>query len=339
MAFSPEQPKGRPKSIGGNIHQDVLDSTCENHSVKRVREDRDILEERPITRSQSPVAEKNPVEYWAREGSWPQRYFDVDPDTDMAQLLARSWTRSPSPISHERSGSNSAGSTTPSDQRPRDEKAAPYRDPRYRTLLETKGTFMHKSERDIAEASVQFCQTLLDTPQTYPLDSLFRDDIFETTCRKVADRSEARLLRDITPLIVPSAEVLATYGASALNCLIESINEGWNNSNPLTGSRPQPDYAVGFRRDAFSKDRLNKLSLFIGDFLAGDQSFYGYDLEIAGRQNAHSMTLAVRGVVELFRVVKRKSEVDRQILAFSISHNHQYEKGTATHGLLGPVPL
>jgi hypothetical protein len=41
----------------------------------------------------------------------------------------------------------------------------------------------------------------------------------------------------------------------------------------------------------------------------------------AGRQNAHSMTLAVRGVVELFRLVGREKELHREILAFSISHD------------------
>jgi hypothetical protein len=34
-------------------------------------------------------------------------------------------------------------------------------------------------------------------------------------------------------------------------------------------------------------------------------------LDIADRQNAHSMTLAVRGIVELFRAVKREDEVNR----------------------------
>ncbi len=46
-------------------------------------------------------------------------------------------------------------------------------------------------------------------------------------------------------------------------------------------------------------------------------------LDIADRQNAHSMTLAVRGIVELFRAVKREDEVNWKILAFSISHDHQ----------------
>jgi len=46
-------------------------------------------------------------------------------------------------------------------------------------------------------------------------------------------------------------------------------------------------------------------------------------LDIADRQNAHSMTLAVRGTVELFRLVKREKELHREILAFSISHDHE----------------
>ena len=46
-------------------------------------------------------------------------------------------------------------------------------------------------------------------------------------------------------------------------------------------------------------------------------------LDIADRQNAHSMTLALRGVVELFRRVRREKEVDREILAFSVSHDHR----------------
>ncbi len=186
---------------------------------------------------------------------------------------------------------------------------------------------MDKSELGIIDESKTLCQALLETAQAEPQDSLFRSDIFESTCRKVEDRNEARVIRDITPLIVPQAEFLCAYGASHLKHLIESVNEGWNNSIPLTGTRPQPDYSVGFRRDAFTEEQLAKLSPFIGDFIAGDQSlfmatYYMYfpfltcqvkcgaaALDIADRQNAHSMTLAVRGIVELFRAVKREDDV------------------------------
>lgn len=35
------------------------------------------------------------------------------------------------------------------------------------------------------------------------------------------------------------------------------------------------------------------------------------------------MTIAVRAIVELFRLVKREKELHREILAFSISHDHE----------------
>lgn len=44
-------------------------------------------------------------------------------------------------------------------------------------------------------------------------------------------------------------------------------------------------------------------------------------LDVVDRQNAHSMTMAARGVVELFRLVGREKELHREILAFSISHD------------------
>jgi hypothetical protein len=46
-------------------------------------------------------------------------------------------------------------------------------------------------------------------------------------------------------------------------------------------------------------------------------------LDVADRQNAHSMTLAVRGTVELFRLVKREKELHGEILAFLIWHDHR----------------
>ena len=46
-------------------------------------------------------------------------------------------------------------------------------------------------------------------------------------------------------------------------------------------------------------------------------------LKVADRQNAHSMTIGVRGIVELFKYVKRERELDREILAFSITHDNE----------------
>jgi hypothetical protein len=108
---------------------------------------------------------------------------------------------------------------------------------------------------------------LLAKEQTVPRDSLFRGDLFESTCRNTRNRNEARVIQDTAQLIVPSAESLTVCGATNLQCLVESVNEGWNNSMP-------PGYSVGFKREAFTKDQLDKLSPFIGDYIAGDQSFF-----------------------------------------------------------------
>ncbi|OAT02938.1 hypothetical protein, variant 1 [Blastomyces dermatitidis ER-3] len=145
---------------------------------------------------------------------------------------------------------------------------------------------------------------------------------------------------DISRVIVPSAESLAVDGAKTLKHLVESVNEQWSSSIAFCGPRPQPDYAVGFGRSAFTEDQLKTFEPFLGYdpdtyssyFLA---TFYMYfpfltsevkgtaALDIADRQNAHSMTLSVRGVVELFKLVGREEEANREILAFSISHDHR----------------
>jgi hypothetical protein len=46
-------------------------------------------------------------------------------------------------------------------------------------------------------------------------------------------------------------------------------------------------------------------------------------LDVADRQNAHSMAMAARGIIELFRLVNREDEINRQIISFSISHDHR----------------
>ncbi|KAK4896359.1 hypothetical protein LTR49_028148 [Elasticomyces elasticus] len=260
----------------------------------------------------------NPIDYWRKEGRWPKEYFEGQ--SIRSHLLARK------------------NGTTPSDQQPREAKSAPYKDQRYETLLETKGSFMGKHEAGVGDVSKSFHRKLLDTEQTLPDNSLFRDDLFDKACQNLQNKNEAKIVQDISRLIVPSAEHLALFGAKDLEILVESVNEGWNNSIPLIKTRPQPDYSAGFRRSAFTNEQLQKLQPFVGDltdtsyFMATYYMYFPFltcevkcgaaALDVADRQNAHSMTLAIRGVVELFRLAKREKEVDREILAFSISHDH-----------------
>jgi hypothetical protein len=281
------------------------------------------------------------VTYWTQTCRWPREYFNES--GELTYLLARKKCATSLRRKQSDSGSGVLSSNTPSDQRPREEKSTPYQDPRYNSLLEAKGSFIGKyvgrSEEGPTTVSKKECKSLLEAEQTVPDRSLFHDDFFNDYCETVQNRNEAKVIQDIARLLVPSAQSLAVQGAKHLRCLIESVNEGWNNSIPITKTRPQPDYSVGFRRSAFTEDQLQKLQPFVGDLF--DSSFFmgtwymyfpffssevkcgASALDVADRQNAHSMTLAVRGVVELFRLVKSERVLHREILAFSISHDHR----------------
>jgi hypothetical protein len=236
---------------------------------------------------------------------------------------------------NQRANSSFASSVTASDQR-----SAQYQNSRYEKLLFTVGLYVDNWNCGLADEGKAACTDLLRREQKVPENSLFADEHFLTTCQKLRGRNEARVLRDISQLIVPSAETLATKGERHLNVLIDASNETWSCSMPLAGPRPQPDFSVGFRRDAFAEEQLQKLPPLVGisfdgdmlsPFMATSSMYFPFlacevkcaagSLEVADRQNLHSMSIAVRGVVELFRLVGREDEVHKQILAFSISHD------------------
>ena len=99
----------------------------------------------------------------------------------------------------------------------------------------------------------------LEVQQLLLKDILFSDNHFEETYERTRNKNEATVIRDISLLIAPSAEVLAIRGNQHCRLLIGSVNEGWNKSITLTKPRPQPDYSVRFRREAFTETLFQKL--------------------------------------------------------------------------------
>ncbi|KAI1115126.1 hypothetical protein F5Y14DRAFT_460930 [Nemania sp. NC0429] len=325
---------GHSGSVEGRAGKRAEENTRDPAPQPPPKRLRQSLEDTPVDKGDPYY----PIELWAREGSWPREYLEEP------SIIELTLVRKPplAPIRRVQSWSDSATSATPSDRRPREEKSAPYEDTGYETLLASHGSFMAESLEGVTDSTKAAVRSMLEKPQPLPEYSIFDDSTFKAACRNLQGRNEARVIQDISWLIVPSAEILAVGGAKHLKILAESVNAGWNNSIPLTGIiRPQPDYSVGFSREAFTEGQLANLSPFIGDFLGDDLSlfmatYYMYfpflasevkcgatSLDVADRQNAHSMTLAVRGVVALFRIVNREEEVNRQILAWSISHDHR----------------
>jgi hypothetical protein len=69
------------------------------------------------------------------------------------------------------------------------------------------------------------CQALLKKEQSISKDSMFNDDLFESTCEDIANQNEARVIQDIDRLIVLALEELFRREAKHLKHLIEIVDE------------------------------------------------------------------------------------------------------------------
>jgi hypothetical protein len=133
------------------------------------------------------------------------------------------------------------------------------------------------------------------------------------------------MVRDISPLILPSGEILHAFGVKQLGHLTDHVNEKWYGCIPIVSPTPQPDYSIGFNELAFSQSQLEKLGPFIEGwkctpFLATTSIYFPFltcevkcgneALNIADRQNAHNGSVAVKQLVNLYREVPRESELD-----------------------------
>lgn len=110
---------------------------------------------------------------------------------------------------------------------------------------------------------------------------------------------------------------------------------------PFTEYRPQPTYSVGFSLTAFSPAYLAKIQRICGTPFNRKNTYYRATndmyfpflttetkrseqlLDIADRQNMHSGACAARAVIELYRLVGRHKQLDREVLAFSVSHSYR----------------
>ena len=234
------------------------------------------------------------------------------------------------------------------------ENPPPYT-PAYENVLAKAGIFMyqHLSQAPVSNTCQELCATLLNGEYELPEHSLFEDDMFWTTMESVRRRNEARVVRDITPLIVPSPELLyARRGILHLQHLTEEINAEWTKCICLAGPRPKPDYAIGFMSSAFTDNEVMKLKShtaperatlftehFYFPFIMCEVKCGEHGLNIADRQNAHSASMAVNAIVQLHRAASqayelhqetqelpRPEELHGKILAFSISHDHTMVK-------------
>ncbi|KAK5069380.1 hypothetical protein LTR51_008630 [Lithohypha guttulata] len=216
----------------------------------------------------------------------------------------------------------------------REKKYSVYKDVNYPVVLETKGSFMRPSKAGMLGEDKELCQRLLTHSQPIPYDVLFDDEHFERFHSNLRGRSEARVCVDLHPRIVPSVENLYINGREEFEGLIEGHNDSWVKSIPFYGPRPQPDHTFGFKWSNFTEQQRRKMNIepteksyytaredIYFPFLTSEVKCGKQGLDLADRPNAHSMTIALRAIVDIYRKAGRSSDVHRRALTYSISHD------------------
>lgn len=206
--------------------------------------------------------------------------------------------------------------------------------------LEQNGIHM-KSSILLRRESKQFCNQLLEGNHEpigypcYPVEKI--DDVLD----RINSLNEARLQRDVTPWVVPSAENLFFSGIAGLECIGEEINAEWVRCQPMGLSRPKPDFAAGLRRPAFRIEELEKLEnygtpqkpfYFTPDlcfpFLICEAKTGRIGIDQADTQNMHSASIATKAILSLYvatfgRQHERTQNLLGRILVFTVSHNNR----------------
>ncbi|KAL5341801.1 hypothetical protein BJX70DRAFT_357954 [Aspergillus crustosus] len=205
--------------------------------------------------------------------------------------------------------------------------------------------------------SAQICRSLLCKNCHIP-ESLtrYQDGYFDFILSKLRSSNETGILQLVRDLLLPSTDMANHYGLLLANNLVESLAEPWECSVPLDDQSPdfaerfiqclpgvkynvpipQPDHSVGLSKTSFSSRQHLKMQPYITSglisyFKGTPKMFFPFFTAevkqkpqpglVAELQNIHSMTVAMRGVVELYRRVhpQKVQELSGMVLGFSIS--------------------
>jgi hypothetical protein len=94
----------------------------------------------------------------------------------------------------------------------------------YEKILQVAGIYI-SGGLGITDTSRALCKSLFKAEQPLPLDSLFRDDRFESTYKRLRNENKAKVVRDISPLLIPSVEVLCAYSKKHLESIVDHVNQ------------------------------------------------------------------------------------------------------------------
>jgi len=263
------------------------------------------------TCSQPEGVQSDPIAYWAAHKHWPQDFWQT------------------------RSGMNAE------DTKKRKSESS-HRSHLIREMAHN-GIFM-KDAGKMKRESENLCSTLLEG-NLKPLVYVVPPEQISKLLERVDPLNEARVQRDITPWVVPSAEHLAYRGVPNMGYVADEVQAEWIRCTTMGITRPKPDFTVGLFQGAFNQDEIEKLQNYSSSerpvlftpnlcfpFLICEVKNGEEGLNKAHRQNIHSASIAIKAIFELYTAAFRESDPARvkslhgKVLVFTVSHDTSLAK-------------
>lgn len=186
------------------------------------------------------------IEHWRETGYWSPKYLDFN------SAMSR-------PLNQKRSSSSLSYT-----QSVKEGLNPPQYTLGYEQVLQNAGIYMNEEPgQTISDNSQELCEVLLNSFFPPPSNNSFGGQSFLLTLNEMRNENEARVQRDITPLLVPCASLLYLCDR-VLQCrhLSAKIQSVWTKVTPLAGPLPIPDYVVGLKQSAFTSDEILRLQIY-----------------------------------------------------------------------------
>lgn len=147
-------------------------------------------------------------------------------------------------------------------------------------------------------------------------------------------RSEAKVLKELGHLIMPSPEDHHARGGFGLEYIMEAVDALWNKCTSLCGPQSKPDVCHGVSLRAFAEQERELLTTvdtcscqgMVFPFYICEAKGSGRAIRESELQALHGASVACNTMVELYRRINAADELDRRILIFSVSHDERLVK-------------
>lgn len=202
----------------------------------------------------------------------------------------------------------------------------------YPRKLERIGCYMRQSRAGPDPDDVAFYQRLLQHKAQIPSDTMLERPVglYDT----LRGRSKTHVLVKLHFLLMQSVSVFYFRDKSNIQRVIDGLDDPWEYVEAILGPEPRPDHSHGLHYWAFDDEERRKLdtrSPGTFSYAVRPNEYFPYltceiktdgeDLEIADRQNMHSMSIVLRSLVQLAEAAGNVERINRRVLGYSISHN------------------